>query len=227
MAKTPKNSATAPVALNTTAVQPQNDDGVTTSLSSTPSGSNGPDGTNTGPADANSSISDQKQDGAGHDQTGAVSAVAPVAPSTEPSQGEASGTGANAGPAGSEITATLKVDDIGHLAETLALAAIGGKLLEIVIDVARDYPDLQEWIGSDDPAGIVRELADEIAVLKDQAKSRRVTSDNGETRFFVATSSVRVDGVLFDIRKDIPLTRDQHKEVAAAGACDPDWENGE
>lgn len=226
MAKTPKNSATVPVALNTTAEQSQNDAVATTSTVSTPSGSNGPDGTNTGPADANGSVSDQKQDGAGHDQTGAVSAAASVAPFTEPSQGDEDGTGANAGSVSKEITAVLKVD-ASSAAETLKLAAIGGKLLEIIVDVARDYPDLQEWIGSDDPAGIVRELADEVAVLKDQAKSRRVTSDNGETRFFVATSSVRVDGVLFDIGRDIPLSKDQHKEVAATGACDPDWEEGE
>lgn len=226
MAKTPKNSATAPVASNTTAVQPQNDDGVTTSLSSTPSGSNGPDGTNTGPADANGSVADQKQSGEGHDQTGAVSAAAPVAPFTEPSQGDEDGAGANAGSVSQEITAALKVD-ASSAAETLKLAAIGGKLLEIIVDVARDYPDLQEWIGSDDPAGIVREMAEENATLKDIRENSRVVFRKDEVRFFEVATSVRLDGVLFEAGKEIPLTRNQHKDIAGAGGCDPDWENGE
>lgn len=226
MAKTPKNSATAPVASNTTAVQPQNDDGLTTSLSSTPSGSNGPDGTNTGPADASGSVSDQKQEGAGHDQTGAVSAAASVAPSTEPSQGDANGTGANAGSASNEITAVLKVD-ASTAAETLRLAAIGGALLEMIVDVARDYPDLQEWIGSDDPAGIVRELAEDNAALKEWREKKRATAGDDEKRHFDITTSVRLDGDLFEAGKELLLTRAQHKDVAAAGGCDPDWNNGE
>ncbi|HCJ70643.1 hypothetical protein [Agrobacterium pusense] len=226
MAKTPKNSATAPVASNTTAVQPQNDAGVTISPASTPSGSNGPDGTNTGPADADGSVADQKQNGAGHDQTGVVSAAAPVAPSTEPSQGEAGGTGANAGPADGEITATLKVDDIGNLAETLALAAIGGKLLEVIKEVVRDYPDLSAWRGSSDPAGIVRELADENAVLKDLAAARSSQSSADEKRMFVVSRSLRVNGEFFAAGHRA-LTEKQHASIAAANRCDPDWENGE
>lgn len=226
MAKTPKNSATAPVASNTTAVQPQNDDGVTTSLSSTPSGSNGPDGTNTGPADANGSVADQKQDGEGHDQTGAVSAAAPVAPFSEPSQGDASGAGANAGSVSNGITAVLKVD-ASTAAETLRLAAIGGKLLEMIVDVARDYPDFQEWIGGDDPAGIVRDLVEENAALKEWRDKKRASAGDDEKRYFDIRASVRLDGDLFDAGKELPLTRSQHKDIAAAGGCDPDWENGE
>ncbi|WCA60265.1 hypothetical protein G6M16_007045 [Agrobacterium tumefaciens] len=225
MAKTPKNSATAPVASNTTAVQPQNDDGVTTSLSSTPSGSNGPDGTNTGPA-ASGSVSDQKQDGEGHDQTDGAAVAASVAPSSEPSQGDVSGAGANAGSVSNEITAVLKVD-ASIAAETLRLAAIGGKLLEMIVDVARDYPDLQEWIGSDDPAGIVRELVEENAVLKEWRDKKRASAGDDEKRYFDITASVRLDGELFEVGKELPLTRNQHKDIAAAGGCDPDWENGE
>ncbi|MCD4663134.1 hypothetical protein [Agrobacterium sp.] len=225
MAKTPKNSATAPVASNTTAVQPQNDAGVTTSPESTPSGSNGPDGTNTGPADADGSVADQKQNGAGHDLTGTVSAAAPVAPSTKPSQGEEGGAGANAGSVREEITAVLKVD-ASSAAETIALAAIGAKLLEVITEVAGGYPDLQEWISSDDPAGIVRELAEENAVLKDLAAARSQQSSADEKRAFVVSRSVRVNGEFFaaGVRE---LTEKQHAAVAAANRCDPDWENGE
>ncbi len=226
MAKTNQSSATAPVASNTTAVQPQNDDGVTTSLSSTPSGSNGPDGTNTGPADANGSVSDQKQDGAGHDQTGAVSAAAPVAPFSEPSQGDTDGAGANAGSVSEEITAVLKVE-ASSAAETLALAAIGRNMREVIFDVARDYPDLQEWNGSNDPAGIVRALAEENAALKEWRDRQRASFGDDEKRYFDITTSVRLDGVLFEAGKELPLTRNQHKEVAAADGCDPEWENGE
>lgn len=226
MKKTTKNSATDPVASNTTAEQSQNDAGVTTSLSSTPSGSNGPDGTNTGPADATGSVADQKQDSEGHDQTGAVSAAAPVAPSTEPSQGDASGAGANAGSASNEITAVLKVD-ASTAAETLRLAAIGGKLLEMIVDVTRDYPDLQEWIGSDDPAGIVRELVEDNAALKEWREKKRASAGDDEKRYFDITTSVRLDGELFEAGKELPLTRNQHKDIAAAGGCDPEWDNGE
>ncbi|MGK9039219.1 hypothetical protein KXS05_02525 [Rhizobium sp. SA279] len=226
MKKTTKNSATDPVASNTTAEQSQNDAGVPTSPSSTPSGSNGPDGTNTGPAEAAGPVADQKQDSEGHDQTGAVSAAASAAPSTEPSQGDASGAGANAGSVSNEITAVLKVD-ASTAAETLRLAAIGGKLLEMIVDVVRDYPDLQEWIGSDDPAGIVRELVEENAALKEWRDKKRASAGDDEKRYFDITTSVRLDGELFETGKELPLTRNQHKDIAAAGGCDPDWENGE
>jgi hypothetical protein len=226
MAKTPRNSATVPVALNTTAVQSQNDAVATTSTAPTPSGSNGPDGTNTGPADANGSVADLNQTGVGHDQTGAVSAAAPVAPSFEPSQGEAGGAGANAGSVSKELTAVLTVD-ASNAAEALRLAAIGGKLLEIIVDVARDYPELQEWIGSEDPAGIVRELAEDNAALREWREKKRASAGDDEKRYFDITTSVRLDGHLFEAGKELPLTRKQHEEIATAGGCDPDWENGE
>ncbi|MCZ7933527.1 HI1506-related protein [Agrobacterium leguminum] len=176
---TKKSRSTAP-AVNLETVKTdgtQDDAAVTTSAASGPSGLRAPDGINTGPADAGGSVADQNLTGEGHDQTDADAATASVNLSTDPSQGNADGAGANAGSASGETSAVLKVEDIGHLNETLAMAAIGGKLLEVITEVARDYPELQEWIGSDDPAGIVRELADEIAVLKDireAAKKQRV-----------------------------------------------------
>ncbi|MCZ7886044.1 HI1506-related protein [Agrobacterium salinitolerans] len=169
---TKKSRSTAP-AVNLETVKTdgtQDDAAVTTSAASGPSGLRAPDGINTGPADAGGSVADQNLTGEGHDQTDADAATASVNLSTDPSQGDAGGAGANAGSVSGETSAVLKVDDIGHLTETLTLAAIGRSLLEIIDDVARDYPELQEWIGSDDPAGIVRELVEENAVLKDIRK---------------------------------------------------------
>ncbi|CUX57411.1 MULTISPECIES: HI1506-related protein [Agrobacterium] len=164
-----KSRSTAPaVDLETVKTDGTQDDAaVTTSVASDPSGLRAPDGNNTGPADADGSVADQNLTDEGHDQTDVDAATASVNLSTEPSQGDANGAGANAGSVSGETSGVLKVDDIGHLTETLTLAAIGKSLLEIIVDVARDYPELQEWIGSDDPAGIVRELVEEIAVLKD------------------------------------------------------------
>lgn len=158
-----KSRSTAPaVDLETVKTDGTQDDAAdTTSVASDPSGLRAPDGNNTGPADADGSVADQDHTGEGHAQTDADAATASVDLSTDASQGDADGTGANAG------SVALKVEAIGHLNETLALAAIGRSLVEIILDVARDYPELQEWIGSDDPAGIVRELVEENAVLKD------------------------------------------------------------
>ncbi|OCJ64008.1 hypothetical protein A6U96_09405 [Agrobacterium tumefaciens] len=170
---TKKSRSTAPaVDLETVKTDGTQDDAaVTTSAASGPSGLRAPDGINTGPADAGGSVADQNLTGEGHDQTDADAATASVNLSTEPSRGDADGAGANAGSVSGETSGVLKVDDIGHLTETLTLAAIGKSLLEIIVDVARDYPELHEWIGSDDPAGIVRELVDENAVLKDIRKA--------------------------------------------------------
>lgn len=164
-----KSRSTAPaVDLETVKTDGTQDDAaVTTSVASDPSGLRAPDGNNTGPADADGSVADQNLTGEGHAKTDADAAAASVNLSTEPSQGVAEGAGANAGSVSGESSGVLRVDDIGHLTETLTLAEIGKSLLEIIVDVARDYPELQEWIGSDDPAGIVRELVEEIAVLKD------------------------------------------------------------
>ncbi|MGV2111891.1 hypothetical protein ACQZ46_11495 [Agrobacterium salinitolerans] len=169
---TKKSRSTAPaVDLETVKTDGTQDDAaVTTSAASGPSGLRAPDGINTGPADADGSVADQDLSGEGHAKTDADAAAASVNLSTEPSQGNADGAGANAGSVSGEVAVALKVEDIGHLNETLALAAIGGKLLEVITEVAREYPELQEWIGSDDPAGIVRELVEENAVLKDIRK---------------------------------------------------------
>lgn len=158
-----KSRSTAPaVDLETVKTDGTQDDAaVTTSVASDPSGLRAPDGNNTGPADADGSVADQDHPGEGHAKTDADAATASVDLSTEPSQGVADGAGANAG------SVALNVEAIGHLNETLALAAIGGKLIEVIAEVARDYPELQEWLGSDDPASIVRELVEENAVLKD------------------------------------------------------------
>lgn len=169
-ATSPKKSrSTAPAVDLETVKTDGTQDGAaaTTSAASGPSGLRAPDGINTGPADADGSVADQNHTGEGHAQTDADAATASVDLSTEPSQGNADGAGANAGSVSGEVAVALKVEDIGHLNETLALAAIGGKLLEVITEVAREYPELQEWIGSDDPAGIVRELVEENAVLKD------------------------------------------------------------
>ena len=188
---TKKSRSTAPaVDLETVKTDGTQDDAaVTTSAASGPSGLRAPDGINTGPADAGGSVADQNLTGEGHDLTDADAATASVNLSTEPSQGNADGAGANAGSLSGEVAVALKVEDIGHLNETLAMAAIGRSLLEIIVDVARDYPDLQEWIGSDDPAGIVRELVEENAVLKDIRLASEPVSfsmKSGEMRISVA-----------------------------------------
>lgn len=211
MAKTPKNSATVPVALNTTAVQSQNDDSAT-SLSSTPSGSNGPDGINTGPADTEKPASDVTLDSEGN-ISGAVSAAASETFSTDASQGSAGGTGANAGSAASDE-------------EIVALAGLGRTLLDTIKAVARDYPELEAWIGSSYPVGIVRELAEENAVLKDLAAAGSSQSSADEKRAFVVSRSLRVNGEFFAAGV-CHLTEKQHAAIAAANRCDPDWENGE
>ncbi|NRF09371.1 HI1506-related protein [Agrobacterium pusense] len=174
---TKKSRSTAASAETATGVQ--QDGVVTTSMASDPSGLRAPDGTHSTntPASSGDAAGDASADlvkpQVNADHTGTIQATAanetPM-PEVEASasgtianasQGDADGAGANAG------SASLKVEDINHLNETLALAAIGGKLLETIAEVAREYPELQEWIGSDDPASIVRELVEENAILKE------------------------------------------------------------
>ena len=191
-----KSRSTAPaVDLETVKTNGTQDDAaVTTSAASGPSGLRAPDGINStdtppssGDAAGDASADPVKpQVNSDHTETVLVSAESQtLMPEAEASasgimsnasQGEEGGAGANAGSVGGEVAVALKVDDIGHLNETLALAAIGGKLLEVIVEVARKYPELQEWIGSDDPAGIVRELVEENAVLKDIRRASADTS---------------------------------------------------
>ncbi len=151
----------------------------------------------------------------------------PDGANSQPSQGVAEGAGANAGSNTLEMSLSEILEKTGtvSLEQLLGYVRIGMDLVEEVKAVSRDYPDLLLWRGSENPAGIVSDLARANGLLRDARREERA-SDKAE-RWFTITKAVRLNNELLEADDFIPLSFDQHKEAVAAGACDPDWEKGE
>ncbi|WP_421357811.1 hypothetical protein [Agrobacterium rosae] len=153
-----KSRSTAATVEKATGVQ---EDGVgITSTTSDPSGLRAPDGTNTGPADNAGSADDQNSKG--HDKTGEASAAAPVA--SEPSQGAATGTGANAG----SVQPTFDLDGVliatgtASFEDLLHAASLGKRTVSLVEEIVVLFPELDR----ETPAEIVEALLEEATALK-------------------------------------------------------------
>lgn len=153
-----KSRSTAATVEKATGVQ---EDGVgTTSTTSDPSGLRAPDGTNTGPADNAGSADDQNSKG--HDKTGEASVASPV--TSDPSQGAATGTGANAG----SVQPTFDLDGVliatgtASFEELLHAASVGKRTVALVEEVVALFPELDR----ETPAEIIEALLEEATALR-------------------------------------------------------------
>ena len=137
-----RSSSTAATAVTATGV-PQ-DAVATTSSASDPSGLRAPDGTNSDEGDASA-----------------------AAPSTEASQGDAEGTGANAGsdlPA-ADLASVLVATGTASLEHLIRVSAIGKQTLVIIEDISSKASRYQNWLGEEEPAQIIVALVEEVDLL--------------------------------------------------------------
>lgn len=163
---TKKSRSTAP-AVNLETVKTdgtQDDAAVTTSVASDPSGLRAPDGNNTGPADADGSVADQNLTGEGHAKTDADAATASVNLSTEPSQGDAGGAGANAGSetdtmAGA-VNSLLIASGAATVEQLLHLSSLGRQFRETLHELVHEGLVSELYIGSTTPVDAFRDLAE-------------------------------------------------------------------
>lgn len=148
---------------------------------------------------------------------------------SDASQGAEEGAGANASldPLTATLQDVLNVTATASFSELLGFVSIGQELMNEIEVLSLDHPDLEHWLGDDHPANIVRDLVEENAVLKDISDSKRAKADGDEKRFFSITKTVRLNNELLEVDDFVPLTKDQHKDVSSANACDPDWNEGE
>lgn len=145
MSKTPRKNnsgSTAATVEKTTGVP--DDVVVTTSTTSEPSGLRAPDGANSDENDAT-----------------------PVDPSTEASQGDAEGTGANAGPdlPAFDLDGVLVATGTASLEHLIRVSAIGKQTLVIIEDISSKSPRYQNWLGEEKPAEIIVALVEEVDLL--------------------------------------------------------------
>ncbi len=183
MSKQTRNSnfrSTAATVVKATGVQ---EDGVgTTSTTSDPSGLRAPDGTNTpqssGDAAGKASV-DLVKPQAESDQTKTTlveaenQTPAPVVEAAAsgdlPKDDETvDGTGANAGSGLPvfDLSSVLVLTGTASLEHLIRVSAIGKQTLSVIEDVSAIYPRFQKWIGDDNPAEIIAELAEELADTK-------------------------------------------------------------
>ncbi|WP_421460635.1 HI1506-related protein [Agrobacterium tumefaciens] len=161
-----KSRSTAPaVDLETVKTDGTQDDAaVTTSAASDPSGLRAPDGNNTGPADADGSVADQNLTGEGHAKTDADAATASVNLSTEPSQGDAGGAGANAGSetdtmAGA-VNSLLIASGAATVEQLLHLSSLGRQFRETLHELVHEGLVSEFYMGSTTPVDAFRDLAE-------------------------------------------------------------------
>ncbi|WP_320202464.1 hypothetical protein [Agrobacterium rosae] len=182
---------------------------------------------NTGAAGNTVSDSDQPQPVDAHEQTDVVAVAASVVHS-DPSQGDADGTGANASPVEQQtaLDSIFSATGASTLAELVSLCALGRNVILAIESAGEGDPILQKWLIDENPCGIIGELAAENAVLNDLIDSRTAVTTEPEKRRFVIERDCRLDNVLFETG-DIPaLTQTQHANIVAAAACTTRWEDG-
>lgn len=243
--KSSQSSATATAATTSANAEAQ-DDAVATSTASTPSGTNGPDGTNSGntppssgdAAEEASTNSVNTQTNAENAETTTVEAANGTStPETEASvsgtssnasQGEADGAGANAGSDQliAELTLFMDASGLKEFEQVVRVAEIGRNVLAEIELIAKDAPDLARWLMHDEPAGIIRELFDQVGYLGELLEDGTSPSDLNDKRRFLITKTIRLNHVLHEENEGVWLTFDEHALAFAANACEPDWHNG-
>ncbi len=243
--KSSQSSATA-TAVTTSSNAEAQDDAVATSAASTPSGTNGPDGTNstdTPPssgdaAEEASTNSVNAQTNAENAETTTVEAANGTStPETEASvsgtssnasQGEADGAGANAGSDQVDFSMGVILDAIAASSskDVAALMVLGRNVILAIDDVAKADPDLARWLTDENPAGIIRELSDQVGYLGELLEDRTSPKDAVEKRRFLITKNLNLNNVFYEESDGVWLTFDEHALAFAANACEPDWHNG-
>lgn len=148
---------------------------------------------------------------------------------TPDSDDQAAGAGNSAGPAGlleaamAELVNRSGCADISHMID---MAKVGLSLMEVLDTAGQEDGPLKDWTPAEDPAEVVRDLCEVIAVLEDKLLFRNAPADASDKRGFVVLSPVRLDNVLHDVHAPLWLTKDQHDELKPTGSVDPVWENG-
>ena len=148
---------------------------------------------------------------------------------TPESDDQSAGAGNSAGPAGlleaamAELVNRSGCADVPHMID---MAKVGLSLMEVIDVRSREDGPLKDWTPAEDPAEIVGDLCEVIAVLEDKLRFKDRPADTEGKRGFVVLSPVRHNNVLIEINQPIWLTKDEHIELGPAGVIDPIWENG-
>lgn len=148
---------------------------------------------------------------------------------TPESDDQTAGAGNSAGPAGlleaamAELVNQSGCADVAHMVD---MAKVGLSLMEVIDVRSREDGPLKDWTPAEDPAEIVGDLCEVIAVLEDKLRFKDRPADSEGKRGFVVLSPIRQNNVLIEINQPIWLTEDEHGELGPAGVIDPVWENG-
>lgn len=244
--KSSQSSATATAATTSANAEAQ-DDAVATSAASTPSGTNGPDGTNSsntppsgGDAAEEASVDSVKpQVTSDHNATilvgednktptPDVEASTSGNSSSGPSQDEEIGAGANAGSDQliAELTLFMDASGLTELEQVVRVAEIGRNVLAEIELISIGNPEVARWLTDENPAGIIRELYDQVGYLGELLEDGTSPSDLNDKRRFLITKTIRLNHVLLEENEGVWLTFDEHALAFAANACEPDWHNG-
>ncbi|MDQ1196533.1 hypothetical protein [Agrobacterium sp. SORGH_AS 787] len=243
--KSSQSSATATAATTSANAEAQ-DDAVATSAASTPSGTNGPDGTNSintpqssgDAAEEASANSVNTQTNAENAETTTVEAANGTStPETEASvsgtssdasQGETDGAGANAGSDQliAELTLFMDASGLTEFEQVVRVAEIGRNVLAEIELISIGNPEVARWLTDENPAGIIRELSDQVGYLSELLEDRTSPSDLTDKRRFLITKTIRLNNVLHEENEGVWLTFDEHALAFAVNACEPDWRNG-
>jgi len=243
--KSSQSSATATAATASANAEAQ-DDAVATSAASTPSGTNGPDGTNSSntppssgdAAEEASTNSVNTQTNAENAETTTVEAANGTStPETEASvsgtssnasQGEADGAGANAGSDHliAELTLFMDASGLTEFEQVVRVAEIGRRVLSEIELISVGNPEAARWLTDENPAGIIRELSDQVGYLGELLEDRTSPKDAVEKRRFLITKNLNLNNVFYEESDGVWLTFDEHALAFAANACEPDWHNG-
>lgn len=186
--------------------------------------------TTSSPTPTNAPSSNATGDSVHSEQTGAANLLPGGAGtnSTDTPESESTGGADNtASPAGLTEAFTAKLveeagcADIGHVIE---MAKLGLSVIDMLnAENVRSWPLLSSL---EDPADAVPVLCDRVAELEKQLAFKAAPEDVDGKRGFILLKAVRIDNVLTEMLRPVWLTKDQHAELAAAEACDRDWETG-
>lgn len=244
--KSSQSSATA-TAATTSANAEVKDDAVATSAASTPSGTNGPDGTNSTNTPPSSGDAAEEASAnlvkpqvtsehnaailVGEDNNTPLpeeEASASGNSSSGPSQDEAIGAGANAGSDHlvAELTLFMGASGLTEFEQVVRVAEIGRHVLSEIELISIGNPEAARWLTDENPAGIIRELSDQVGYLGELLEDRTSPKDSVEKRRFLITKNLNLNNVFYEESDGVWLTFDEHALAFAANACEPDWHNG-
>ncbi len=145
------------------------------------------------------------------------------------SKATAGGAGDGASPAGTaEAIAKALVEEAGcadpqHL---IVMAKLGVRVFDYLDEASlRDGP-LKDFPLHDDPFGMLPYLFEMVVSLENKLAFSEVPAEAEGKRGFILLKAVRIDNELTEMHKPVWLEREQHAELAAAEAVDPDWDKG-